>query len=238
MKYAISIIDSATTKGLGESPSSGGYEVAKHLKVMGVDVGQVGQRLYSVEQHVEAAEKENTTCLGGDHLATYGLFQGALTRENIAKASMVVIDAHDDCGAFHDGGVDASNWLGSLMHDDKIDQWVPLGLRTMNKDRFSGTVEDAVDCVRKGPTYISIDMDGFDPSIAPGVNWPVPNGLMAHTVLDLLVTIANDNRLRRNVIGFDVCEYVPSYDAGKITASLAAHCVMAYANGDAPTKQS
>lgn len=55
------------------------------------------------------------------------------------------------------------------------------------------------------PVYITIDVDGFDPSEAPGVGTPEPGGLRWYTVVELLEQVAR----HRHVVGFDVVELRP-----------------------------
>lgn len=67
--------------------------------------------------------------------------------------------------------------------------------------------------------YISVDMDVLDPSIAPAVQNPEPEGLSMTALLDILLEIC-DQRL----IAFDITEVAPNYDNG-ITAIHAAKII-------------
>jgi arginase len=73
-----------------------------------------------------------------------------------------------------------------------------------------------------GKLYVSVDMDVFDPSVAPGVATPAPNGALAEPVLDLLRAI----RAAGALAGADVTELYPPADNGR-TAALAASVVEA-----------
>lgn len=53
--------------------------------------------------------------------------------------------------------------------------------------------------------YISIDADGFDPSIVPAVGTAEPNGLLWQESIDFLRKVF----ATRNVVGFDVVEIAP-----------------------------
>ena len=66
-----------------------------------------------------------------------------------------------------------------------------------------------------GPVYISIDLDGFDPSVAPGVSHHEPGGL---TVRDVLAVL---DRVDAPVVGADIVEYNPGRDLNGVTAVLA-----------------
>jgi agmatinase len=69
--------------------------------------------------------------------------------------------------------------------------------------------------------YLSLDMDYFDPSVAPGVSNPEPGGKTFKDFLELL------NVLRRfRLVGADVVELSPPYDRDGVTAVLAARAVV------------
>jgi agmatinase len=59
------------------------------------------------------------------------------------------------------------------------------------------------------PLYITIDADGLDPAVMPGVMAPAPGGLAVTQVAPLLATLAR----RQPVLGMDVVEIAPRYDA-------------------------
>ena len=67
------------------------------------------------------------------------------------------------------------------------------------------------------PVYISWDIDGFDPSFAPGTGTPVVGGLATWQGLELLRGLGE-----LNLIGMDVVEVSPPYDVSEITALAAA----------------
>ena len=70
-------------------------------------------------------------------------------------------------------------------------------------------------------TYISVDMDVFDPAYAPGVGNPEAEGMEPWSVLDI-VSVIIDERLR----GFDIVEVSPPYDVGGITSILASKVLL------------
>lgn len=61
--------------------------------------------------------------------------------------------------------------------------------------------------------YVTIDADGIDPSIMPGVNAPALGGLLYWQVFDLLRGIARRGR----VVGLDLVEIAPNRDPSGIT---------------------
>jgi len=81
------------------------------------------------------------------------------------------------------------------------------------------TVAEALAAVvGDGPAYVSVDIDVLDPAFAPGTGTPEPGGLSTRELLRYLRPLH-----RLDVVGFDVVEVAPAYDApGQITALAAA----------------
>ena len=70
--------------------------------------------------------------------------------------------------------------------------------------------------------YISIDIDAFCPSIAPGTGTPSHGGFLYYEVLEILKQVAHRNQ----VIGIDLVEVAPDYDQSGSTAVLAAQVLL------------
>jgi agmatinase len=70
--------------------------------------------------------------------------------------------------------------------------------------------------------YITIDIDGFDPSIAPGTGTPSHGGFMYYEVLELIDGLTK----RGSIVGLDLVEVAPDYDHTGTTAILAAQILM------------
>jgi agmatinase len=117
---------------------------------------------------------------------------------------------------------------------------VVLGARALSGEEveFAKSTADlryltALDMLREDPVamvqgimrgservYVSVDMDVLDPSMAPAVGNPHPEGLSVTIVMDIIEQVM-DGR----VCGFDVTEVYPHYDTGQ-TAATAAYLVM------------
>lgn len=72
------------------------------------------------------------------------------------------------------------------------------------------------------PVYITLDIDAFCPSIAPGTGTPSHGGFLYYEVLELLKQVAEQHR----IIGFDLVEVAPDYDPTGSTSILAAQVLM------------
>lgn len=84
-------------------------------------------------------------------------------------------------------------------------------------------VDGVLDRIPAGKRYyVTIDIDGFDPSIAPGTGTPSHGGFIYYEVLELLAGLAK----RGDVVGIDLVEVAPDYDHTGTTAILAAQILM------------
>lgn len=70
--------------------------------------------------------------------------------------------------------------------------------------------------------YCTIDIDGFDPSIAPGTGTPSHGGFLYYEILELLQGLTQQGE----VVGLDLVEVAPDYDPGGVTGFLAAQLLM------------
>ncbi|SFC21495.1 agmatinase [Tropicimonas isoalkanivorans] len=70
--------------------------------------------------------------------------------------------------------------------------------------------------------YLSIDIDGFDPSIAPGTGTPSHGGFLYYEVLELIAGLA----ARGRIVGIDLVEVAPDYDPSGVTSILAAQILL------------
>jgi agmatinase len=70
--------------------------------------------------------------------------------------------------------------------------------------------------------YVSLDIDGFDPSIAPGTGTPSHGGFLYYEVLELLDGLTRQG----SIAGLDLVEVAPDYDHTGTTAILAAQILM------------
>lgn len=87
-------------------------------------------------------------------------------------------------------------------------------------ERFEAVLEALPD---HGPFYLTIDADGIDPALMPGVMAPSPGGLNAPQIFRLIREIAR----RGPLVGMDVVEVAPSFDASnRITAIMAGRLLL------------
>jgi agmatinase len=89
------------------------------------------------------------------------------------------------------------------------------------EDVFAQGVEPVIEKARAvlgdGPVYVSFDIDSLDPGFAPGTGTPEVGGLEPREVLAILRGLRGID-----VVGADVVEVAPQYDATTNTAQAAA----------------
>jgi agmatinase len=94
-----------------------------------------------------------------------------------------------------------------------------LSVRQIRKLGIEGTLAR----VPKGVDYyVTIDIDGFDPSIAPGTGTPSHGGFVYYEVLELLDGLTRRGR----IVGVDLVEVAPDYDHTGTTSILAAQILL------------
>ena len=70
--------------------------------------------------------------------------------------------------------------------------------------------------------YITIDIDAFCPSIAPGTGTPSHGGFLYYDVLEMLQEVARNH----DIVGIDLVEVAPDYDPTGSTSILAAQVLL------------
>ena len=89
-------------------------------------------------------------------------------------------------------------------------------IRALGTEAVLSRVPEQVDI------YLTIDIDGFDPSIAPGTGTPSHGGFTYYEVLELIAGVAK----RQRIVGIDLVEVAPDYDHTGATAILAAQLLL------------
>lgn len=84
-------------------------------------------------------------------------------------------------------------------------------------------IAEVVNRLPKGARiYVTIDIDGFCPSIAPGTGTPSHGGFLYYEVLELLQGAAQNHE----IVGIDLVEVAPDYDQSDSTSILAAQVLL------------
>lgn len=159
--------------------------------------------------------------LGAEHTVTYGIIKAFVKKYR--SVSILQIDAHSDLRLSYQGNALSHACVMARIHDMGL-TICQAGIRAQSKEEAELIKESEnihtfyAHQIRQNPlwieeiitplnndVYITIDADGFDPSIMPGVGTPEPNGLLWNETLSLLRRVFKE----RNVVGFDIVECAP-----------------------------
>ena len=198
-----------------------------------------------IEQHYSAVLENAVTpiSIGGDHTITLPILR-AITRKH-GPVALIHVDAHADVNDTMFGEPVAHGTIFRRAIEEKLvdpRSMVQIGLRAtgyaaedFDWARDQGvTVVQAEACWYKSlaplmeevrrlvgpdqPAYLSFDIDGLDPSVAPGTGTPEPGGLTGSQGLEIIRGCYG-----LNLIGCDLVEVSPPYDTTGNTALLAAN---------------
>jgi len=106
-----------------------------------------------------------------------------------------------------------------------------FGMSEINTRGLAEVFEEARALLGNGPWGISLDLDVFDPLVAPGVSTPVPDGLVMADLRQVLRGVLRE----RNCVGFEIAEYNPLLDPDGRTARLVLDLVDAASSPDGAT---
>jgi guanidinopropionase len=176
--------------------------------------------------------------VGGDHSITHSILR-ALGADR--PVGMVHIDAHCDTSGdyegskFHHGGPFRRAVLDGVLDPERTIQigirgaaeylWefsYESGMTVLHAEEvadmgIAAVIARAREVVGEGPVYVSFDVDSLDPAFAPGTGTPEVGGLLPREALAILRGLAGVD-----IIGGDVVEVAPQYDATTVTAQCAA----------------
>ena len=187
------------------------------------------EAVYQKTKEMLQYEDKLFTLFGGEHSVSIGSIRAV--GEKYENLTVLQLDAHTDlrpefhgstsnhaCAVFEANQKHNLDQVGIRSCDVEEMQYVPKGQCFWAHEIAENPnwIEDVLSKV-SGNVYITIDLDAFDPSIAPSTGTPEPGGLAWYPTLKLLRKVFE----KCNVVGFDIVELMDSPMA-KPTAFLAA----------------
>ena len=174
---------------------------------------------------------------GGDHLISFPILR-SLGRDG--PVGMIHFDAHTDMNdsyfgnskythgtpfrrAIEQGFLDPKRTIqigirGVKYESTDFDWALSQGVRIIEIDEFfdrgvDSIMKEAREIVGDGKTYVSFDIDGIDPSYAPGTGTPEIGGYSTYEAQKMLRALDG-----LNLIGADLVEVSPPFDPSGGTA--------------------
>lgn len=208
---------------------------AGNLDITG-DVEETLKRVREVTENF-IVDRKLPILIGGEHTLTLGAVE-ALGE----KTAVICFDAHLDLRDEYLGQrITHATFMRRICESIGPENVTVVGVRAVSKEEMKFAEESGVNIIdmmelRRSGTkkcgetlkkfvhdhdeiYISIDMDVLDPSIAPAVQTPEPEGLLLHELLNLLT-----EGCTRKPKALDLVEVTPIYDNG-ITSIHAAKII-------------
>ena len=203
------------------------------------DVEKTLDRVEKVAREI-SSDKRLYIFMGGEHTITYGLVKG-FYRKNLG---LLVFDAHldlrDEYLGLRYSHATVMKRVSELLGSGSI---FYIGVRAVSREELNEAARLAHEYItmhslkriglrevikrflrwseRFDYIYVSIDIDALDPSVAPGVGTPEPEGLSSWEFLELLNDV-----LSSKVVGVDIVEYNPLNDPSEITAMLISRIIV------------
>lgn len=210
-----------------------------------INTFNLAQSIEIIESYYRKAAESGakTISIGGDHTVTLPILR-ALS-DSYGKMALVHVDAHADINDTMFGEKVCHGTIFRRALEEGLvagEHMFQIGLRATGYSaedfewsRQQGArVVPAEECWYKSlaplmaeiranigteiPVYLSFDIDGLDPSVAPGTGTPEPAGLTASQGLEIIRGLYGCN-----LIGADLVEVSPPYDTTGNTSLLAAN---------------
>ncbi len=167
--------------------------------------------------------------IGGEHLVSLAPVK-ALSKK-YDDLNIIHFDAHTDLREDYLGEALSHATVLRRIYDQvgdgKINQFcIRSGLKEefewakkhSHLEKFTyNTLESCVKRLKDKPVYITIDLDVLDPSVFPGTGTPEPGGIDFHQMLEIISIMSK----LENVVGMDVVELSPKYDASGVSTAVA-----------------
>lgn len=195
-------------------------------------IGDVEKDLDEISRVTKCILDDNkkTMMIGGEHLVTLGTI-----REYIKKypdLHIIHFDAHTDLREEFLGrelshatvlrkcydllGDGRIYQFGIRSGDSSEFKWANEGHTHLRKFDLVG-LDKCIEALKDKPVYITIDLDVLDPSIFPGTGTPEAGGI---TYKELQQAILDMKGLH-NIVGADIVELSPHYDASGVSTAVA-----------------
>lgn len=162
--------------------------------------------------------------LGGEHSLSAPVVRGILAHRN-SPITIVQIDAHADLRDSYEGSPLSHACVGRrFLEISGVEQVLQLGIRSLcqeeadliateprlrtwfSEDIHRGDyIEEFQERLESRDVYLTIDVDGFDPSVMPSTGTPEPDGLNFRQVENIIRTSISKSQL----LAFDCVELAP-----------------------------
>ena len=243
---AMAIIDASRNMELyDEETRSEVYKIGIHTLHETAPAATPDQMMATLYERTEEllAEDKFICMLGGEHSVSAPIIRAHAERYH--NLSVLQIDAHADLRDTYDGTPHShASIMARVVKDLRIPS-VQVGIRSISVDEARAVaaglptkifyakdivgrtdwIRPAVDALTEN-VYLTIDIDGLDPSLVPTTGTPEPGGLGWYETLGLIKRLAEKKR----VVGMDLVEFskTENSDAPAFLCSKLVYKCLAY----------
>ncbi|MGC9505852.1 agmatinase [Baaleninema sp.] len=190
------------------------------------------------------ADGKFVVSVGGEHSITAGVVAGYRQALGDEPFTVVQIDAHGDLRAEYEG----SRYNHACVMHRVLELGcpsLPVGIRSLCREEAElirsrnipvfwdediagdpNWIDRAIDSIATEKVFLTVDLDGLDPGLMPGVGTPQPGGLGWRQTLKFLRRLCGD----RTLIGADIMELCPLSDSvvSEFTAAKLTYKIVGY----------
>ena len=202
--------------------------------------------LHQTQKRVKQLATDNkfVIAIGGEHSITAGVVEAYREMYPEESFTVVQIDAHGDLRQEYEGSI----YNHACVMRRIVDMGLPtlqIGIRAICKEEAdlikqkqltvfrareiasqSDWMERAISSIQTKRVFLTIDLDGIDPTLIPGVGTPEPGGLNWYSLTTFLRRLFESYQ----VIGCDIMELAPVMDSvvSEFTAAKLAYKLIGY----------
>jgi agmatinase len=224
-----------------------GVGIYTHESISDTRNGQVSSEamLHDTQQAVQKllADGKFVISLGGEHSITTGIVE-AYRQADPTPFTVIQVDAHGDLRQEYEGSIHNHACVMKRI----VDMGLPtlqIGIRSICREEADlikaknlavfrareiatqpDWMERALAAIQTERVFMTIDLDGIDPTLIPGVGTPEPGGMNWYSLTTFLRQVFE----RHDVIGCDVMELAPITDSvvSEFTAAKLVYKLIGY----------
>ncbi|WP_421382165.1 agmatinase [Bacillus salacetis] len=200
--------------------------------------GNPQKSLDIIEDYIDGLMKDNKIPfgMGGEHLVAWPVMKAVYKKHK--DLAIIHFDAHTDLREHYEGEpLSHSTPIRKIADHIGPENVYSFGIRSGMKEEFQWAKENGMHISKfevleplkeilpklaGRPVYVTIDIDVLDPAHAPGTGTVDAGGI---TSRELLASIHEIARSEVNVVGADLVEVAPIYDASEQTANTASKLI-------------
>jgi agmatinase len=204
---------------LRSEPMRIGIATQVALKFDGLSSEEAIERIYQ-NTKIHLGNDKHLISLGAEHTVTYGIYKAV--KEKYPDVSILQIDAHSDLRDSYEGSKLSHASVMARINEDKP-KICQVGIRALCKEEaqvidqssniytifghelYGENLVSEILNALGDRVYITVDADGFDPSVMPAVGTIEPGGLMWFDALKIFKEVCS----KKEIVGFDIVECAP-----------------------------